>query len=67
MDFDEAIREEDYMELAERALLDYNKFEDDFDDPMLKWIEEETDYTNSDRFDDDYDEDSAYYDGDPYK
>ena len=33
-----------------------------YDDPIQKWIDQETDYANMDRFDDNYDEDSAYYD-----
>ena len=57
------ICEEDCMESAEDESFAYHMSEDDYDDPMLRWINEETNYANSDRFDDDYDEDSAYYEG----
>lgn len=60
---DNTIREEDCMESNEDASFAYIMSEDDYDDPMLRWINEETNYANSDRFDDDYDEDSAYYEG----
>ena len=60
---DNTICEEDCMESDEDESFAYHMFEDDYDDPMLRWINEETNYANSDRFDDDYDEDSAYYEG----
>ena len=60
---DNTICEEDCMESDEDASFEYYMSEDDYDDPMLRWINEETNYANSDRFDDDYDEDSAYYEG----
>lgn len=60
---DNTICEEDCMESDEYTSFEYYMSEDDFDDPMLRWINEETNYANSDRFDDDYDEDSAYYEG----
>lgn len=38
--------------------------EDDYsyDDPIYKWIEQETDYVNMERFDDNFDENESYYD-----
>ena len=55
--------EEDCIETDRDESFAYHMSEDDYDDPMLRWINEETNYANSDRFDDDYDEDSAYYEG----
>ena len=63
MDFDDAIYEEDYSRKVENALTSYDMFEDDYDEHMQKWIDDETNYANSDRFDDNYEEDSAYYEG----
>ena len=60
---DNTICEEDCMESDEDESFAYHISEDDYDNPMLRWINEETNYANSDRFDDDYDEDSAYYEG----
>lgn len=48
-------------EACEKAGIDYNSplfFEPE---PFSDWINEETDYANSERFEDDYDEDSYYY------